>query len=120
MNDTLLLVLLLFTKHFIVDFPLQTKYQWSNKGTYMHPGGMLHAFLHGAGTARCFWWYAPVACVSLAIIDAFLHYHIDWAKMNLNDYFGWKPDNSEYFWWLLGADQFAHAVTYVWLVSLVV
>jgi hypothetical protein len=119
MNDTLILIALLFTKHFVVDFPLQHRYQWSNKGTYGHPGGMLHAFLHGAGTALCFYWYAPIACVSLAIIDAFLHYHIDWAKMNLNAKMGWGPNTHEQFWWLLGLDQFLHAITYVGLVALV-
>jgi hypothetical protein len=119
MNDTLWLILALFTKHLIVDFPLQVRYQWSNKGTYGHMGGVLHAFLHGAGTALCFYWYAPVACVSLGIIDAFLHYHIDWAKMNLNKYLGWGPTTHEEFWWLLGLDQFLHALTYIGLVALV-
>lgn len=34
----------LFTKHFIVDFPLQAfPYQYQNKGTYGHPGGLLHS-----------------------------------------------------------------------------
>jgi hypothetical protein len=119
MNDTLLLILLLFTKHFIIDFPLQNKYQWSNKGTYGHFGGVLHSVLHGAGTALCFYWYAPVACVSLGIIDAFLHYHIDWAKMNLNKKLGWGPNTHEQFWWLLGLDQFLHALTYISLVFMV-
>ena len=119
MNDTLILIALLFTKHFYVDFPLQNKYQWSNKGTYGHPGGLLHASLHGLATMLCFWWYAPLACIWLGVIDAVVHYHIDWAKMNLNDRLGLKPDNSEYFWWLLGLDQFLHAMTYIWLVTLV-
>ena len=115
MNDTLLLVLLLFTKHFIVDFPLQTKYQWSNKGTYMHPGGMLHAFLHGAGTALCFWWYAPLACIYLGFIDAFVHYHIDWAKININKSNNYTIENPK-FWAWLGADQLAHSLTYLFIV----
>ena len=120
MNTTLWLILALFAKHFIVDFPLQVRYQWSNKGTYGHPGGMLHAFLHGAGTALCFYWYAPVACVTLGVIDAFVHYHIDWAKMNLNAKLGWGPNTHEEFWWLLGLDQFLHALTYIGMVALVI
>lgn len=44
---TLLLILFLFTKHFIIDFLLQGQYQWKNKGTYGHPGGLLHSALHG-------------------------------------------------------------------------
>jgi hypothetical protein len=50
MNELIILVTLLFTKHFIVDFPLQTQFQSNNKGNYGHLGGVLHAFLHGLGT----------------------------------------------------------------------
>lgn len=119
MNDTLILIALLFTKHFIVDFPLQNKFQWSNKGTYGHPGGLMHAALHGGATMLCFWWYAPLSCVLLGLIDAFAHYHIDWLKMRLNARLGWGPLTHEQFWWLLGADQYLHALTYILLVCLV-
>lgn len=117
MNDTLLLVLLLFTKHFFVDFPLQTRYQWSNKGTYGHWGGVLHSFLHGLGTYFCVVWYAPASAPYLATVDYILHYHIDWAKMNLNKKLGWGPTTHEQFWWLLGLDQFLHALTYIGIVA---
>ena len=120
MNEILILISLLFVKHFIVDFPLQNKYQWSNKGTYGHPGGLLHASLHGLATMLCFWWYAPLACIYLGLIDVVIHYHVDWAKMNLNSKMGWGPTTHEQFWWLLGADQLAHAATYIFLVNLVV
>jgi hypothetical protein len=114
------LLLALFTKHFIVDFPLQTKYQWSNKGRYGHPGGLLHAGLHGIATAIIllfFVHYVDVAIV-FGIIDAIIHYHIDWAKMNLNNKMKWEPATSEKFWWLLGFDQYLHALTYIGLVAL--
>jgi hypothetical protein len=119
MNETLILITLLFTKHFIVDFPLQGPYQWMNKGTYGHPGGILHAAIHGLATAICFYWWAPLSCLILGMIDAFLHYHIDWSKMNINTKYGWKSNEHSQFWWLLGADQFAHALTYIGLVALV-
>lgn len=119
MNETLILIALLFAKHFIIDFPLQNKYQWSNKGTYGHPGGLLHAGLHAFGTLLIFNFVAPVAAIYLAVMDGIVHYHIDWAKMNLNARMGWGPNTHEQFWWLLGLDQFFHAVTYVGLVTLV-
>lgn len=119
MNETLILITLLFTKHFVVDFPLQTRFQWSNKGTYMHPGGLLHAGLHAFGTWLCFFWYSPAAAYYLGMIDGMLHYHIDWAKMNLNARMGWAPNTHEQFWWLLGLDQFLHALTYIALVAMV-
>lgn len=119
MNDTLILIAFLFTKHFVVDFPLQKPYQYLNKGTYGHPGGILHSGLHGIFTALCFMWYAPVAAIYLGLIDMLVHYHIDWAKMNINKKYGWGANTDEQFWWLLGLDQFLHALTYVGLVALV-
>src|SRR5205809_532082 len=103
-----------FIKHFICDFPLQWAYQYKNKGTYGHPGGILHAAIHGAGTlVVCLIFGLPAW---LALADAVIHYHIDWAKMRLNAHWGLKPDNSEYFWWLLGLDQLLHYLTYAGLV----
>jgi hypothetical protein len=119
MNDSLILILLLFSKHFLIDFPLQTKFQYSNKGTYGHPGGILHAGLHGIGTYICIFWFATVAAIYLALADMFVHYHIDWAKMKLNSKLGWSPTTHEQFWWLLGLDQYLHAVTYVVFVALI-
>lgn len=112
-----LIIFLLSTKHFIVDFPLQNKFQWANKGTYLHPGGILHAALHGIGTFACLYWFAPLVAIQLAIVDAVVHYHIDWAKMNLNKKLGWGPTTDEQFWWLLGFDQWLHAITYIAIVS---
>jgi hypothetical protein len=112
-DTTLIIIFLLFTKHFIVDFPLQTRYQWSNKGTYGHAGGVLHAWLHGLGTFLCFYWLDPAHALWYAGIDALIHYHIDWAKMNLNAKLKWGPTTHEQFWWLLGADQYLHALTYI-------
>lgn len=119
MNMTLWLVLALFSKHFVVDFVLQHRYQYSNKGIYWHPGGLLHAGLHGAGTWICFAWWDPLAASLLALADAVIHYNIDWAKTILNARMGWGPTTHEQFWWLLGLDQFLHALTYIWLISLV-
>lgn len=119
MNITLWLILLLFTKHFVVDFPLQLKYQVSNKGIYGHPGGILHSGLHGIGTYVCVVWYAPIAAIVLAIVDMIVHYHIDWVKVNVNKKFNWNPTHDE-FWWLFGLDQFLHALTYIGIVALIV
>ena len=119
MNDTLILIALLFTKHFIVDFPLQNAFQWMNKGKYGHMGGIVHAGLHASTTLICFAWYAPLAAYYLALLDGLIHYHIDWAKMNINSKYGWKADTHEEFWWLLGLDQFLHALTYIGLVAMV-
>lgn len=120
MNEVLFLVFLLFTKHFIIDFPLQTCYQYSNKGTYGHLGGILHAWLHGLGTYLCFVWINPITAIYLAVADMLIHYHVDWAKMNLNSKFNWGPTTHDQFWWLLGFDQYLHAITYIMLIGFVV
>ena len=116
----LTLFTLLILKHFIIDFPAQTPYQWMNKGTYGHPGGILHAGLHGFGTVLCFVWWAPFASIILGIMDMLIHYHIDWVKMNINKKYGWKADTHPEFWTALGLDQLAHYLTYVGLIALVV
>lgn len=114
----MILWLLIFTKHLLVDFLWQGPYQYKNKGTYGHPGGILHASLHGVTTFGIL----MLVCVSswttllfLAAFEAVTHYHIDWFKMNLNKKKGWGPTTHEEFWWALGADQFAHLIVY-WLV----
>jgi hypothetical protein len=119
--EILLILALLFTKHFVVDFPLQTKFQWSNKGTYGHPGGTLHALLHCIGTFLVLIFFAPIhTAVLLAFADGVIHYHIDWAKMNLNAKLGYAPNTHEQFWWLLGLDQYLHALTYIALIYFLV
>jgi len=118
---TVLGLVFLFTiKHFVVDFLLQFKYQWSNKGTYGHPGGLLHAGLHGIGTALCLYAFDWQHILFFAGFDAVLHYHIDWAKMNINARMGWGPTTHEQFWWLLGLDQLLHSLTYIIIIGLIV
>ena len=119
MNDrelSVLLFLLFAVKHFVIDFPLQTRYQLSNKGTYGHPGGILHAGLHGIGTWACFAFFSGHAAV-YAIVDAVVHYHVDWAKAKVNSRFAWQPVGHDQFWWLLGFDQFLHYLTYIALIG---
>jgi len=117
MNTVLLVLLLLTIKHFVVDFLLQNKFQWSNKGTYGHFGGVLHAALHGIGTYLCFLpFLSSGEAYIYGLIDGFIHYHIDWAKMKINSRMGWTATTHEQFWWLLGLDQFLHSLTYLAIV----
>lgn len=111
----------LFTKHLIVDFPLQTPFQWMNKGTYGHPGGNLHAGLHGISTVAIFAFFIDYGLAFwLGVIDYAIHYHIDWAKMNINKAKGWGANTHAEFWILLGLDQYAHYLTYLLLVIIAI
>jgi len=108
---------LLFFKHFICDFPLQANpWIYRNKGTYMHPGGITHAGIHALGTLLVLAPFIGNACLLYAMIDMVLHYHIDWAKMNVNKRYDLQPNSSERFWILLGFDQWLHHVTYFGIV----
>lgn len=125
--EILLLLLLFQIKHFIIDFPLQGPYQYLNKDTYGHPGGIAHSMFHLIGTyivCICgMFFIIPAAlgwlCLVLPLFDGIIHYHIDWAKMKLNKKLGWGPTTHEQFWWLLGFDQLLHQLTYLGMVAMV-
>lgn len=119
MYNTLLFLLLLLTKHLIVDFPLQGPYQYKNKGTFLHSGGLLHAGLHGLGTASCLIWFTPL-WFAVSCFDFVCHYLIDYSKMNLNRIWNLRPTTSEQFWWLLGLDQYLHQITYLIIIYWVI
>ena len=138
------LMMLLITKHFVVDFLMQPAWMYKNKGKYGHEGGIAHAGLHMVVTyiILIIWsnfnW--PLSA-SLAIFEGIIHYHIDWAKVNINklkfkkyiffkglwnknddvkrhivwiiDKKEWLPNTSEWFWYILGLDQFLHYTTYM-------
>lgn len=119
MNIELIFVLFVI-KHFIIDFPLQTPYQFLNKGTYIHPGGLLHSGLHGIGTIiiGLTLLLSIIDSVLLGFLDSVLHYHIDWAKVNITKYFK-LTINDYHYWNLLGLDQLLHYLTYVGLITII-
>jgi len=110
----LAVMLYLEIKHFVCDYPLQTHYQLVNKGTYGHPGGILHSGIHALFTIPAFLLITPSLGVGIGIIvgEFLIHYHVDWAKQQIMAHTGWQSGDRE-FWWATGADQLAHHVTYV-------
>lgn len=118
--EVVFLFTFLMTKHFIADFLLQFKYQYENKGTYGHPGGLIHAYIHGALTTVVLAPFLVKNLILIGVADAIIHYHIDWAKVNINKYNGWTPVNSEKFWLLLGMDQYLHQLTYIVIVYIII
>lgn len=108
----------LFVKHFVCDFPLQTTpWMYVNKGRYGHPGGIAHAGLHGIGTFVVLYFWLGADAWVLALADLLIHYHIDWAKLNINKKFDFRADNGNGFWILLGFDQLLHHLTYFAIVA---
>ncbi len=110
------LMLALQLKHLVIDWVLQPPYMWKNKGIYGHPGGIIHAGLNAVGTTLCFL-LVPTSLTTIFLVDFLVHYHIDWAKMNITRITGWSPTTHPQFWWLTGFDQFLHQITYVGLIG---
>jgi hypothetical protein len=120
MSSLLLLLLLIQIKHLVIDWCWQPEYEWKNKGTYGHLGGLSHAAKNAIGTAFVFCFFVPQVAWLVLLIDFIAHYHIDWAKMNINRIKGWGPTTHDQFWMLTGFDQFLHQITYLLLVFLFV
>ena len=108
----------LVVKHFLCDFPLQTKYMREGKTPYLADGGIHHAFFHGIVTAMVFVAFGMHQFAgTLAVLDTLVHYHVDYFKARLTSHFKLTTENHA-FWQLLGGDQMIHHLTYVGLVAL--
>jgi hypothetical protein len=119
MDDIQIMALLMFllgAKHFVADFIWQTDKMVMEKGTYGASGGLAHSAIHGGLTWLCLAWLNPIVAIFPAVFDFLVHYHVDWAKMNINKKYGYTPQDRQ-FWFWLGVDQFAHYVTYVLIIG---
>lgn len=137
----MVLAALLFVKHLFADGPLQTRYQLRHKGDFLHPGGLLHAFIHVFLTVVCFLiWFvgygiaidrsALLLLVAVVAFEFVTHYLADWLKVQADRRFRWSKVtvnedgsvslvilSSNYFVAFL-ADQTVHSLTYVAIVYL--
>ena len=114
LSFVLFLVAALQVKHFICDGPLQTSSMVEAKSHYGRFGGLLHAFIHAAGTSLVLAGFGSAAStmVLLGLLDFAVHYHVDFTKENVVRKAGWTPSQAP-FWWALSADQTAHQLTYL-------
>ena len=115
----LLVLLILQIKHYLCDYLLQSEYQYSNKGLYGHPGGILHAGLHALATIVVFAVITPSLQLGLAIVvgEFIAHYHLDWTKEQILRRRQWVFPQAQ-FWWVFGADQALHEITYLAIAAL--
>lgn len=114
-------LLLLFIKHWYVDFVNQTMEEVNHKGIYLDWRGVKHSVKHGMGTAIVFFIMTDSfeGALFLGAVDFLLHYHIDWAKININKRWHYTIEDPK-FWMWLGADQLAHSVVYLALILLAI
>ena len=106
-------------KHFLCDFPLQSKYMlgkfkpWPD---FILPLAM-HSGTQAMGTLILllfhrpeYWW--------LALVDFAVHFPVDRLKASPALFGRWKPDN-KFFWWALGFDQMLHHLTHYFFIFMI-
>ncbi len=112
----------LAVKHTIADYFLQTAYMFKNKGTYGHPGGLIHAGLHVALTPAVFLVLPPASMLQVFSILAgefVVHYHLDWSKEQLIKHYH-LTQADPWFWHLFGLDQLGHSLTYLVIIAILI
>lgn len=114
-------LVLLEIKHFICDFVIQTGYQVRKKAIYGHPGGLLHAGLHGIASlpAILLLTASPLLISAIVVGEFVVHYHVDWLKSAITRLRGLSFDDLLY-WVFFGADQFLHQATYIVILAVLV
>lgn len=110
----LIVLVLLQIKHWYIDFVNQSEEEVKHKGIYLDWRGMKHSVKQGLGTFVVFFLVGAPAAFILGILDAVLHYHIDWCKMN----YGNRDITTPQFWNHLGLDQMAHQLSYLLFIKI--
>ena len=112
----------LFVKHAIADFFLQTTYQYKHKGIYGHPGGLLHAGIHAVLTLPVYFVLAPatiIMAIAIPVGEFAVHYNVDWLKEQIVKRAHLSFQDTWY-WRLFGVDQLIHALTYIAIIAILV
>lgn len=112
------LMVALLLKHFICDFLLQTGGIAMKKHNYRNLESYAHSAFHVLGVMMVLGCFGLASYWFLAFLTGVIHYSIDWAKGNLNDKLELTPTDT-HFWWLLGADQLLHGLTYCAMVGVI-
>jgi hypothetical protein len=108
--EILIFLCLLYVKHYLADFVLQTERMVKEKGIYLANGGIDHSGIHALFTfIISFFFFGFYLAILFSIIDFITHYHIDWFKMN----FGNRDITNRLFWNHLGLDQLSHNLVYI-------
>ena len=110
----ILLLALFGIKHFVCDFLLQFPYMLEQKGIYGASGGVDHALFHAVFTWLILITFLGSMAVFAALFDMAVHYHVDWAKQQLNK--GLTTADRE-FWTWFGLDQALHYLTYIVIIG---
>lgn len=116
--DILALLLFLQIKHCYADFVLQTYMQTVKKGVWLDPIGISHTIDHvycSLVALMIFHLFFPLAAGAIiftTIVEAIIHYLVDYIKVK----YGSKDNTKPIFWTQFGLDQLAHQLTYIWMI----
>ncbi len=113
--------LLLMVKHAIVDLGFQPFGLGATKLHYFGwPAHKQHYIPHGVLTMLVMALYTDVeVSVLLGLLDYVLHWHTDYFKTNIREYFGWKS-NQRQFWVLNMFDQILHFLGYYLIIMIAI
>lgn len=109
-------------KHFLAEFLYQRPYNWLNKGTYGHMGGISHTLNHALMSFFILLFEAPLlGLFGLIIAEAVIRYHVEWFKMKIVKKTGFNHIDHAPEWWILtGVQQSVYYAVYVVMICLVV
>jgi len=111
------LLVLFEIKHFLADFPLQSRYMLQKGGAgwgFVAPL-LTHALVHAALTGIIVLAFAP-ALWWLALVDLVSHALMDRAKAGPRYLGRFREPNRPAFWICLGIDQMVHHLTGLYIV----
>jgi len=112
--------LLLLVKHCIIDLFFQSFiYYKTKKSKYLSLPAHFHYIQHGIFTSLvCLFFVHWSIAIVVGLIDYIAHWHIDYSKSKVKDYFGVKVPEKGY-WFLSSIDQGLHYLTYYAIVLLI-
>ncbi len=108
---------LLNLKHFICEYILQDEHIFKARFRYGSINSFVHTLYHAFGTmvAGLLLKFDLALIVGLVLIEAVIHYHIDWAIAH----FGAKSYKDKKYWQWFGAEEFLHHITFILMILLV-
>ena len=111
--------LLLMIKHDIIDLGMQPFGIGHTKLRYFGgPAHIQHYIPHGVLTMLVMAFYCNIeVSVALGLLDYVLHWHTDYLKTHIRNYYGLIPKQRVY-WLLNTADQICHFLGYYLIIIL--
>lgn len=122
LESTLLLVAVFQVKHFICDFPLQTKYMLkkvSGQWDFVPPLA-LHSAVHAFATALICLWWNPTLWMALTALDFVVHFIMDRIKSGPKYLGRFNDPKKASHWYAFGFDQMVHHLTHAFIVYVLI